>query len=171
MHARSGHEQWRGASPNEAGVSSLVCLSTEPVRIHRNGVPVNLVKPPGASDFFSYRRRPACAFSAGGGGVSRGPAWHPGRLCRRRRVLRHFRFPDHRPDRGRASAGRSFVCGSPGAPREGTKNVRLIDPLPVFCDNRYCRGYDGDTVLYRRRPHQRRHAADHRALPGRFRLG
>lgn len=32
---------------------------------------------------------------------------------------------------------------------QGQKDVRLIDPAPVFCDGIQCRGYDGDVVLYR----------------------
>lgn len=32
---------------------------------------------------------------------------------------------------------------------QGMSNVRLVDPLPAFCDGRYCRGYDDKEVLYR----------------------
>jgi hypothetical protein len=32
---------------------------------------------------------------------------------------------------------------------QGVKGTRLVDPVPVFCDNTMCRGVDGDVVLYR----------------------
>lgn len=35
----------------------------------------------------------------------------------------------------------------------GERNIRLIDPMPVFCDDMTCRGADGDTVLYRDNNH------------------
>jgi peptidoglycan/LPS O-acetylase OafA/YrhL len=35
----------------------------------------------------------------------------------------------------------------------GQRDVRLIDPMPVFCDDTTCRGADGDVVLYRDNNH------------------
>lgn len=36
---------------------------------------------------------------------------------------------------------------------QGMPDVRLVDPLPVFCDSNRCRGYDGVSVLYRDNNH------------------
>lgn len=49
----------------------------------------------------------------------------------------------------------------------GLRDVRLIDPMPVFCDGSYCRGYEGDKVLYRDDDHI--NDAGMRRIIGRYR--
>ena len=64
------------------------------------------------------RRRAAGGFHSGGGGLPRRPRGISRRLCRRRRVLRHLRIPDHQPDQERPRSRPVLHCGilrAPGA--------------------------------------------------------